>query len=260
MAETFPKLETYVQTWEKQFSDWEIKFWKLDTIIKLLESLPNGDHMLTVFNNLPNKGAQSDFARYVIVYVWGGMYADTDMECLRNFSCLLHQPGKKMFVTLNEDYLALEINFGTRSNNHWFYCPEPGFDGLYKLIMDIASTKVSKKDPIKWTIQVTGPGALSKMTASRDDIGYICWHLLEAKSVHVNVQKLKKNSDAFPSAFAIHHAGAAWNSRKSKLRDFTKQAYGFTRQNSLIILIVLSIILIIMSAIILWLTLTRNKR
>ncbi len=260
MAENFPKLEEYVNTWYTHFPDWKIMFWSVDPIVELLRVLPDGERMVSAFKKLPNKGAQSDFARYAIVYVWGGMYVDTDMECLRNFSCLLTQPGKNLFLSLNEDFLAIEKAFAARSSNHWFYCPYPSYEGLWHLVVHIATVKTPAKPSIQWTLDVTGPTALSKMSAARNDVGYISWHLLEGKSL-ANCQKRYKNGEDFPCAFAVHHMGGTWlpKSYSAKLRSGIISMYGGVRHNSLILLIVSIVIIVGLLSIITWMAVRHRK-
>ena len=233
MVENFPKFQQYVDSWPKCFSDWEIKFWSLRPVLDLMRSLPNGDAIVATFHKLPNKGAQSDFARYVIVYIMGGMYADTDMECLRNFSFLLQEPSKNLYVNLNQDFLTIETTFAAPSCNHWFYCPYPKFDGLLQMVTKIARTKVPAHPPLQWTLNVTGPFALSKMCVGRNDVGYISWHLLEGKSLS-NCLHRYKSKQAFPCAYAIHHHGGTWlpKTYSGKMRAGVVSVYGFTRQNS----------------------------
>lgn len=240
MATTFPVLDQYVQTWPQHFPDWEIKFWDHNAVLTLLESLPKGAEFVSAFNRLPNFGAQSDLARYAIVYAMGGMYVDTDMECVRNFSCLLQLPDKRLFLTYNDEFLNLEKLYAPHSNNHWFYCPYALYHGLWNLLISILESS-SQKQGIDWTVHVTGPFAFSKMADACDDVGYISWHLLEAKNV-INCKNRYAGKEAFPCAYAIHHCGRNWlpASYTLRLRNLGMTIYSTVREN----LFVLSFVLI----------------
>jgi hypothetical protein len=190
----------------------------------------------------------------------GGMYVDTDMECLRNFSFLLEDAGKNMFISLNPDFLAIETVFVGRCCNHWFYCPNPEFEGLLQLLVSITGTKIPKNTDVQWTIGVTGPLAISKMCAARKDVGYISWHLLEGKSLS-NCRDHYKGNETFPCAFAIHHRGGTWVSKaySGMLRSGIVSMYGGIRHNSLIIIIVSVLLIFILLSIIIWMAVRHNK-
>lgn len=70
--------------WRKVHSDWECKVWLDDDVNKL--ALINRD----AFNACDNWGAKSDIVRYEILYRYGGLYVDTDFECVKSFEKLHH--------------------------------------------------------------------------------------------------------------------------------------------------------------------------
>lgn len=81
LPEEYLKLQ---ESWKKHHPDWQFMLWTDDTAKDL--SLKNRE----VFNNTKNLGAKSDILRYEILYQFGGLYADTDFECLRPFDDLHH--------------------------------------------------------------------------------------------------------------------------------------------------------------------------
>ena len=79
IPEKYAKLQ---ESWKKYNPDWEYILWTDESIkdIKLL----NED----IFNSTQNYGAKSDIARYEILFQFGGLYIDTDFECLQSFDLL----------------------------------------------------------------------------------------------------------------------------------------------------------------------------
>lgn len=77
-------LKTLQQTWKKFHPDWEYKLWT-DNDVKNFK-MQNRE----VFEKTKNLGAKSDILRYEILYQFGGLYVDTDFECLKPFDELHH--------------------------------------------------------------------------------------------------------------------------------------------------------------------------
>lgn len=74
----------YMGSWVKHHPGWEYKLWT-DNNIKDIEITSK-----EVFNNAKNPAMRSDILRYEILRQIGGLYIDTDFECLRSFNDLLY--------------------------------------------------------------------------------------------------------------------------------------------------------------------------
>lgn len=68
------------ETWKKFHPDWEYKLWT-DKEVEELTDFP----FKNLFYETPSFGARSDILRYWILYEYGGLYIDTDFECLKSF-------------------------------------------------------------------------------------------------------------------------------------------------------------------------------
>ncbi len=97
----------YLETWRKHHPDWEIKIWSKDDILK--ENFPNID----LFFLARSYAEQADIARYEIIYRYGGLYIDTDVECFTNFAELHH----KYDFYINMEPPALNKKRVTIANN-----------------------------------------------------------------------------------------------------------------------------------------------
>lgn len=76
------KYKVWGESWKRFHPDWEYRLWTDDDVYGL--NLPN----LELYNSLSNYGAKSDILRYHILNQFGGIYVDTDFECLKSFDCL----------------------------------------------------------------------------------------------------------------------------------------------------------------------------
>lgn len=71
------ELKKYIDTWKDMHPDWEYKLWTDADVEKI--KLHNQD----LYDDAKNFGMKSDILRYEIVYKYGGVYVDTDLECLK---------------------------------------------------------------------------------------------------------------------------------------------------------------------------------
>ena len=76
------RYKQYAETWRTLNPTWEYKLWT-DVDVATME-LPNRH----LFDSLTNYGPKSDILRYHVLNEYGGVYADTDFECLMPFDAL----------------------------------------------------------------------------------------------------------------------------------------------------------------------------
>lgn len=80
-----PEKYNYFQsTWKEHHPDWEYRLWTE----KEIEAF--GLTNKSAYDESTNYGQKSDIARYEILYRMGGLYVDTDFECLNNFDIFHH--------------------------------------------------------------------------------------------------------------------------------------------------------------------------
>lgn len=76
------KCAEMISSWEKFHPDWTVRLWTDEDIP--LFNLWN----IEAFERANNYGEKSDIFRYEILYRYGGLYVDTDFECLKPFDHL----------------------------------------------------------------------------------------------------------------------------------------------------------------------------
>ena len=75
----------YLETWKKYHPNWTIKIWTEK------EYFAEKFSSMDLFVKARTFAEQSDIARYEILYRYGGLYIDTDIECYTNFDDLHHK-------------------------------------------------------------------------------------------------------------------------------------------------------------------------
>lgn len=117
----------FLETWRQNHPDWEIKVWNQEDILK--ENFPNID----LFFLARSYAEQADIARYEIIYRYGGLYVDADIECFTNFDELHH----KYDFYINMEPPALNKKQVTIANN--MIAAVPNHPVLAKTLLNIRS-------------------------------------------------------------------------------------------------------------------------
>ena len=78
------KYEKLTKTWKDKNPDWQYFLWTDDNISEL--NIINKDKFLKA----NNPGMKSDILRYEVLYQYGGIYVDTDFQCLSSFDKFLN--------------------------------------------------------------------------------------------------------------------------------------------------------------------------
>lgn len=85
LGSPFPyEYKQYQKSWQEHHPGWEYKLWTDDAVSRL--KLANQD----LYDASMNYGEKSDILRYELLYRYGGLYVDTDFECLQPFDVLHH--------------------------------------------------------------------------------------------------------------------------------------------------------------------------
>lgn len=93
----------YLETWKQHHPDWRFMLWTDESLAQL--TIINTD----LFWSSRNMGERSDILRYELLYHFGGLYVDTDFECLHPFDFLHYEcdfytaylPAEGEFVVAN---------------------------------------------------------------------------------------------------------------------------------------------------------------
>jgi FkbM family methyltransferase len=102
----------WIESWKRHHPDWEHRLWTE-------EDLPSNPIRPEILERLRAPVERADILRLEILYRHGGVYADTDLECLRSmdhvvedeeFICVCHKPGRvtNTFIGSMPDHPLLE--------------------------------------------------------------------------------------------------------------------------------------------------------
>jgi mannosyltransferase OCH1-like enzyme len=157
------------QTWIQQNPDWSYKLWNREDIEDLLHGYPKWQ---TAFHRLDHWVEQCDFARYVIVYHYGGVYADLDTVC--------QTPAKEwtkyngLVVGLEADVDDYEKAFHRLARNkqycQWTFASVPRHPALYELIEYIANITSQSCFKEHKILNTTGPGAFTDIVQNAPNV------------------------------------------------------------------------------------------
>ena len=81
------RLKILARTWQEQNPTWEYHLWNGEEMDKLVET--HFPEYLSMYKSFPYNVQRWDTIRYMILYVYGGVYTDLDTECFRPIDELL---------------------------------------------------------------------------------------------------------------------------------------------------------------------------
>jgi inositol phosphorylceramide mannosyltransferase catalytic subunit len=143
------KYVDWTKSWERLNAGWHYHLWDEEAIVKI--GLVNE----RAFRKSPSLGAKSDLARYEILFRFGGVYADTDFECLRPLDGIVSRCS----------FFAGVLNQPSPSINNALMGSVPGHPLLRHLLTELSEPVVSR-DGMS-VISTSGASLLSKVFFQR---------------------------------------------------------------------------------------------
>jgi len=196
----------FMSTWKKIHPEWEHKLWT----DKDVENFPWKNKAL--FLRSTNPGMKSDIWRYEILYNYGGVYVDTDMECIRSLNPIHERlefyAGKD---NMNDNFHVANSLIGAAPNSK-----------ILKSMIDYLLFKEKTIDIKKLSFDdiqyITGPGLITRHTkflqkAPIRDLKIIFTneYFQPVGTQNNGVPKTEKEFfDVEHCCFAIHHNGCSW--------------------------------------------------
>jgi mannosyltransferase OCH1-like enzyme len=197
------KLPASYQTWTKSWTTlnkgWQYRLWNARDILAL--GLKNEE----AFRRSWSVGAKSDIARYEILERLGGVYADTDFECLRPIEEISRRCSFFVALIFGESPVVSNGLIGAR----------PGHPLLQEAVRRLGSP-VLTKDGME-VLNLTGPGFWSNLLFEKrqllDDSGTILpssYFFPVPNYVDRNAPAEKKRAMIRPWSAAVHQWETAW--------------------------------------------------
>jgi inositol phosphorylceramide mannosyltransferase catalytic subunit len=184
-AELPEEYRRYGESWARHHPAWEMRLWTEREIEELETSRAEAK------DRRRHPAERSDLLRYEILYRFGGVYIDTDMECLRPIDPLLD--GVRFF--------AGKVR-GNRLNNAIIGCEE-GHPSAKLLTRKARPVELDGNDVQRVDQYGTGPYFLSSLV-HKEQLKRRSITLFEADVFY------PKPKGPYGDAYAVHHQGRSW--------------------------------------------------
>lgn len=187
--------DTYVrfgESWRQHHPGWEIRLWTSSDLPPL--SCPDG------FERCRNFGEASDLLRYEILTRYGGVYVDTDVECLRSLESLIADASA--FAAYARPGVVGSAVVGS----------VPGHPAIAKALEVVCAGAGSGSQ-----VETTGPVALTGVLKEAEDVelfGRETFYPLD----YWEIPFAESDAVELGDAYAIHHWHATWQTRESLMR------------------------------------------
>lgn len=143
------------ESWKNQFPNFEFILWNDEDIRSLVEREYN--EFLELYDTFPYNIMRVDFSRFCILHSYGGIYADLDIYCYKNFYDLLKEDI--YIVESWEDWGEIVQNslmISTKNNKFWMKCIEFSQSNFLKLNKNILGLN-------DYILETCGPKLISRI-------------------------------------------------------------------------------------------------
>jgi mannosyltransferase OCH1-like enzyme len=201
------------QTWLDQHPGWTMRQWGDDNLPPLRNQV--------LFDEVKSFSAKSDVLRFELLWLYGGVYIDTDFECLRSIESLLEKV--QVFASFETDWSVNGALMGA----------VPGHP-FVEMLLDSLPSSVSEYGGVNAAIS-SGPGFITRCLEAWDAEGGEPVTLFPARYFYPYLWHEKhRRFEQFPDAYAIHHWADSWNGPAgSRLRQWVRSGlmrYWITRR------------------------------
>lgn len=138
------------QSWLKNFKDFEYKMWndeeEIDHFVKA-----NYQNYYDLYCDFPYKIMRINFARYCLLHYYGGIYADMDMYCYKNFyDVIKNKPlwfNQNKYCEFADSRYRIEncLIISSRGNYFWSDCLSVCKERFYTLNHLFQKDSIDKK-------------------------------------------------------------------------------------------------------------------
>lgn len=219
---------------------WEYKFWDETSIYDLVKQ---NDEWLEIYDKFIYLHQKVDFAKYIILYKYGGAYIDMDSYCIKSLDGLIEKYpnyeviASKMNISKLESYLSC---YNSICINNGIILATKASKAIKKLIMEISKSPKCRfyENQFLCIMRTTGPSIFTKILLSvpKNTIKILPPEYLEP--CIANKCQITENT------YVIHKHANSW------IPPFLKSFFEFYMNNktifySILILIVLFVIIIV---------------
>jgi glycosyltransferase involved in cell wall biosynthesis len=206
----------FADTWKENHPGWQYEFWDRERMDALVQE--NYPDLVPVYFDYPYDAQRWNAIRYLILYRYGGVYADFDSECLEPVDNYVERGCCYFTVEPDEHARLLQRDFVV---SNAFMAAPAGHSFLKHLIDALGDTTntTDETDKVHAVLQTTGSLWLTDLYESWPEKELLC--LLPSSSfspwTHCEVQMYLRGELAeaimekkLAGAFAIHYHWRSW--------------------------------------------------
>ncbi|MBP3308781.1 MAG: glycosyl transferase [Clostridia bacterium] len=204
--------QKYLESWKRFCPDYEIIIW-------------NEENFDVNSNTYVKEAYQSkkfafvtDYVRLKVLYEYGGIYMDTDVEVLKPLDDLLKYPAFSGFEGPNRIPTG---TMGAEPNNRWIKMLLDYYDDRHFVLPDGNLDLTTNVKTITDITVSNYPIVLNNTFQSFEDFVMFPFDYLCAKDL---VDGKVKTSD---NTYTIHHFAGSWTSRKEKFVKWMISTFGY---------------------------------
>lgn len=149
------RLQLLAKTWREQNREWEYHLWNGEEMDKLVST--HFPQYLSMYKHFPYNVQRWDTIRYMILYLYGGVYTDLDTECFRPIDPLL----ENVTIGFGEEPPIKDI-MPIRIGNA-FMASQKRCTGWLTILNDIMLNTTQKESPVETVMQSTGPNMIDRL-------------------------------------------------------------------------------------------------
>jgi len=185
------EFEEFSRSWSSLHPSWKVITWTD-------ESRPPLENE-SLFERAPNFAQKSDILRYELLLRFGGVYLDTDFECLQSIDPLL--AGVDGFAAM-EDWQT--VSAGIIGCTPWHPL-------IQTIVQDLPRTMLAGQSQV----EQSGPAMLTRSVMQYLDCHPGSIYLFGEDFFYpYHYSEPDRRHESFPHAFAVHHWAGSWLDRK----------------------------------------------
>jgi len=193
-----------IESWKKNCPDFEIREWSEKNIDVSMNEYTREAYEAKAWGFVP------DYLRLWIIYNYGGIYLDTDVQIIKDFTPLL---TNKAFAGIERDshnFVALGLGFGAEKGNRFIYEHMCLYDNLRFVLPDGSFNRLPSP---QYTTQLLVERGYDKERGGKQTIGDLTIYPEEyfcPKSFATGSMQKTRNT------FSIHHYDASWYTEEER--------------------------------------------
>lgn len=206
-ANPLPKLaQNCIASWQKFLPDYEIKRWDETNF-----DLTICDYVKEAYQ--AKKWAfVSDYARFFILYKYGGVYFDTDVEIIKPLNEILER-GPFMGIEQISPQISVAPGLGLAANSHLPLYQEI-LDGYHKKHFTKSDGSLDLTTVVTYTTEILQKHGLKNC----NEIQQIAGVYIYPKTYFNPIDHVTGKKIITPNTYAIHHYMASWCTSVSRKR------------------------------------------